>query len=655
MDDSSARFELKKHYLVVSLAIAIVALLAIAPMLLRNYPIGHSTKFNLSWAFQYQQQFFGGQFYPRWLESSNFGFGNATFAFYPPLCMVMTLPFRLLGFGLLGSLIASMWLAGVILGLGLYLYSRRFFPVWLAVVVSGLGIMSPYFAVDMYHRAAIAEVWGIVFIPWVLWATQRTIDVPERRYPVLALTMSYGMMALSHLPTLVIFTIVWVFYPWVMSDRAALGTSLGVNVQRCYSGAILAFGCTAFFLLPVLLDQSFVYIEFVTEDPEYRPQNRLIVNGILSLHPKFSDHWFDPVLSAVWWSAIAVVAIAIGWWLYKAGRDRLRNLTTDDLSPNPSPLRRGGLDDPVTDPALESGLRFWLLSSIVAILMMTDVLGWLYPLSHLLLERIQFSWRWFAITVVTVPLLCGYLLFKLQTAIAKGNWQPKLKQAAIVAIVALLSLVQFKITNQLANRAWYDGTFLDKFEAAIIQKRFPIEPNTDGSSQPFFDWHRLYADGVALGDVPEYRSDISRSFPIPPPRNQPLVSVASGSVAEVQVLQWGYGFRRFEVNAPDTAELLLRMLYYPAWFVQIDGKFSPLEVTQMGQLKVTVPAGKHLVEVSYLGTLSDWIGSGITVIALVITAVWWRSNFAFFAFSQQAWRSRSLIPTATLEEKDSSA
>ncbi|MFS8909045.1 hypothetical protein NW835_11455, partial [Synechococcus sp. OH2] len=51
------------------------------PMLQRGYPITHSTHFNLNWAFQYQRQFFGGQFYPRWLEYSNFGYGNPTFAF----------------------------------------------------------------------------------------------------------------------------------------------------------------------------------------------------------------------------------------------------------------------------------------------------------------------------------------------------------------------------------------------------------------------------------------------------------------------------------------------------------------------------------------------------------------------------------------------
>jgi len=77
------------------------------PVAQQGYPMTHSTQFNLSWAFQYQAQFRAGQFYPRWLEYSNFGFGNATFAFYPPLCMVATLPFALLGADLPTSLILS--------------------------------------------------------------------------------------------------------------------------------------------------------------------------------------------------------------------------------------------------------------------------------------------------------------------------------------------------------------------------------------------------------------------------------------------------------------------------------------------------------------------------------------------------------------------
>ena len=109
-----------------ALLLLLLSLVVIAPMLEHGYPLNHSVHFNLSWAFQYQKQFFAGQFYPRWLEYSNFGFGNPTFAFYPPLSMVATLPFRLFGLGLGGSLIATMALAAGFLGWGLYTYSRYF-------------------------------------------------------------------------------------------------------------------------------------------------------------------------------------------------------------------------------------------------------------------------------------------------------------------------------------------------------------------------------------------------------------------------------------------------------------------------------------------------------------------------------------------------
>ena len=158
------------------LILSAVILIATAPMLERSYPITHSTHFNLSWALQYQYQFFAGQAYPRWLEFSNFGFGNATFVFYPPLCMVATLPFRALGLGLVGSLIASMALAMLVFGGGLYRYSDRLFPRWIAILVAALGILSPYFLVDIYQRGSLGEVWAIALLPWIILATENLVE-----------------------------------------------------------------------------------------------------------------------------------------------------------------------------------------------------------------------------------------------------------------------------------------------------------------------------------------------------------------------------------------------------------------------------------------------------------------------------------------------
>ena len=135
--------------------------LSVAAMVMRGYPLTHSTHLNLSWVFQYQTQVDGGQWYPRWLEFSNYGLGNPTFAFYPPICMVTTLPFHWLGLDVPLSLIASLGLATFVYVMGIYLYSKRFFPLWVCGVTVTLAASTPYFWLDLYQRGAIAETWGI--------------------------------------------------------------------------------------------------------------------------------------------------------------------------------------------------------------------------------------------------------------------------------------------------------------------------------------------------------------------------------------------------------------------------------------------------------------------------------------------------------------
>ncbi|WP_041429601.1 hypothetical protein [Synechococcus sp. PCC 7502] len=181
----------------VGVAIVVMAGVAIAPMVFKGYPITHSTQFNLSWVFQYQRQFLGGQFYPRWLEFSNFGFGNATFVFYPPMLMVATLPFCIFG-DVEFSLIASMGLAALVLAVGLYKYARLYFPRWLSVAIALLGVGSPYFLIDVYQRGAMAEVWAVVWIPWVFFTTQKLIDTLKFDSPKFADPKSINAISLGN-------------------------------------------------------------------------------------------------------------------------------------------------------------------------------------------------------------------------------------------------------------------------------------------------------------------------------------------------------------------------------------------------------------------------------------------------------------------------
>lgn len=596
---------LRQPKLLVGLALLTGVLALLWPMLQRGYPITHSTHFNLSWAFQYQRQFFGGQFYPRWLEYSNFGYGNPTFAFYPPLCMVAPLPFRLLGLDMPGSLVASMGLAMAVFGLGLYVLLRQVLPWALALGLALLSMAGPYWLVDIYQRGAIGEVWAIAILPWIFWASLQTICRPQSIGPVAVLALSYGLLTLSHLPTLLVFTLIWLPLPWVLGGRDPFWPRVG----RCYLGFGLGLGWAAFYLLPAFWDQRHVQVDFVNFAEEYTPHHRLMLSGLMQLQPRWTEHWFESNLVGYWvWMAAVLVGAGLLVFL-----EWLARRTEGTLL-----LQGSGADE---FPLAKATLLYSLGASLVALLMMTDLLAGLYEWV-LPLRRIQFSWRWMAVTAVTVPWLLGSL--------AGWGWGHKRLQLLLLVGIGLAMGVQTWQGLQLMSKAGFDLQLVQTFQELAAAKQFPHEPQ-ERPGIAFLHLHWRFPDGLALVDALEYRPR-QATLPMPPPEVDPLLRW-QGDVVDfgqeqgnleplLEVEQWRYGYRRFWAVNPTNQDqwVVLRTFYYPAWRVQVDGRLTSAEHNGLGLLQVRIPPGDHRVQVRYLGTPADWIGwilTGLTGVLLV--------------------------------------
>ncbi|WP_159790265.1 hypothetical protein [Sodalinema gerasimenkoae] len=622
------------------LILSAVILIATAPMLERSYPITHSTHFNLSWALQYQYQFFAGQPYPRWLEFSNFGFGNATFVFYPPLCMVATLPFRALGIGLAGSLIGSMALAMVVLAGGLYRYSDRHFPRWIAILVAALGVLSPYFLVDIYQRGSLGEVWAIALIPWITLATENLVARVNRQpqppalpevapetesdldndldddldnswespiswqerlqtavsllnRPSVQLIFCYSLLVLSHLPTLLIFTLVWLPFPaWIAAPNRRREALI-----RSYAAVFLSGGLTAYFLIPVVLDGSSVQLRALYSSPDYLPQNRLMLSGVWQLNLQLTQHWFDRGLIPLWGVLVAVTlvaAIASGvitwgqrWW------GKLRQ---------PPQLR------------LHS---YWLFASAVGLLMTTDLLGWLYEWTYIL-QGIQFSWRWLALPGVYVPLLLGYWL-------SYGQGQPPqhpLRRGAMALMMGLWVMAIFSQIIQgifIAERAVYDPSSIAQFARLSQIKALPESYHLP-PGEPFLNWHWRRGEQLALVDVYEYRAKWV-NLEMPPRDEYPLLAWQDGTEMGLVRDRWAIGERSFsaENTTVISQAVELRTFDYPAWFVRLDdGAWRRADHTGNGRIRVWIPPGVHQVTVRYRGTFAEHVG----FIVSSLTALW---------------------------------
>ncbi|PZU98842.1 MAG: hypothetical protein DCE90_03280 [Pseudanabaena sp.] len=634
---SSGKQTFKRYIGLIGLLLLGMASLAMLPMLLHNYPITHSTQFNLSWIFQYQRQFWGGQFYPRWLEFSNFGFGNPTFVFYPPMLAIATLPFSWLGWDLPSSLVSSMVLAAFVLASGVYLYANLYFPSWLAIAISGLAIFSPYFLIDIYQRGAIAEVWAITFIPWILLATNKLIaqiHLPQwQRSHAISLAIAWGMLGLSHLPTLLITFLAWIPMPLYLLKNLVRTNSLKsyfLEVGRCYLSAILGFLGISFFLLPVILDQKLVQVNLINFSPEYLPQNRLLLRGLLSLSPQMAKHWFESGSGMIPYFWILLIAVLFGAILLGFRKFKSANFVP--------------LVDSVELVKDRDGI-LWVMANAIALLMTTDLSVWIYQLLPTL-QKIQFSWRWYGLTVTTIPLLIGWISYQLYRLVHRNlpnrsvtsdlndglqKADRKLTKQKVLGILisslwlCLVTTSYISIDKTVMQKTGFDSAIITNFARLASQKEFPQEPDASGSGTPILWWHWIFSDGLGIVDVPEYRAK-GVTLPMPPHQSEPLAAwQTSHSEANIQIKQWKFGLREILVDnqsSEDAGDVIsymtLRMLYYPAWQVWIDGKTALLEATSEGQSRVAVPNGSHLILVKYVGTQSEHWGQAISWLMLIM-------------------------------------
>ena len=595
----------------------------LAPFGELGYPINHSVPFNLSWAFQYQQEVMAGNPFPRWLDMSNFGFGNPTFSFYPPLWAIATLPFALWGWPVSWTLTGSMALALGVFGAGLYNYGQDFFPKGRLLWLTLLALVNPYLLINIYQRGAMAEVWAIAWIPWILWSTHRLFQNPHTWGPRLGLSLSYAALALSHLPTLLLFTLTWLGLPLWFTPAPLRPRQRLHWCQSFYGSWLLALGLSSLYLLPVLMDSQAVQLHQLHPDADYWPENRLLLTGLGRGTWQLTTHWFDKQLLPYGGLLVVVLGVGLGsWW---ASRSSQRMTSTE-----------GRLRSSRT--WLQAWMGYWLLLLLVPLGMVTDLAQGLYQGSPLAV--IQFSWRWMTLTVVAVPLVLG-----MAQGVARRWWRSgcvPLRPFRIplglyggrgclgmlaLALPGLVGLALALTSSNLMDQTEFIPETIVAFNQLATEKAqaFPQEPQAY-PGEAFIHWHWRFADGLALQDVYEYRPKTA-NLTLPGDRPYPLIQAynpahpgpdpnpLTPSWGTLQVNAWHYGERQFRVenrsDRPQTVQI--RTFAYPGWFFRWGQEpWQRVEASPQGILLMTIPPGIQEVTVRYRGTWAERVGVWIT-------------------------------------------
>lgn len=237
-----------------------------------------------------------------------------------------------------------------------------------------------------------------------------------------------------------------------------------------------------------------------------------------------------------------------------------------------------------TDEKRRRNLYALLVIAAVATLLMlrpTAVFWTLLPK----LRYVQFPWRW--MTILAVP-------FAIFVSIASMRKLGVLWIAGTLAISGVTGAY-------LVRHTWWDPHDVPILQAALDEgKGFEGTDEYDPAGDDHYD------------------------LPEGAPRVRILGAGANDrqASAEFSIEKWSAEERMLRVHSREPVRLALRLLDYPAWRVEVNGRIvTPERAEQTVQLMVPVPAGNSQVRVVFTQTVDRTIGAAVSGIAWLTALV----------------------------------
>jgi len=270
------------------LAGAIVLLPAIVLGMPKNNDLANHYHF----AIPFYEALRQGRFYPGWLATPNFGYGDVVVRFYPPALYYLLAAGRaIMGNWYAGSLLVVTCLSA--LGsLGAYFWARSFVPRNVAVAAGVFFALMPYHLAEFYQAAQLAEFAAGAALVFALGFTKRVCDQGAWRN-VAGLAAAYGALILSHLPLAVFGSLILLLYALISipADRVAK------TLLKLSSAVMLGLAASAFYWIRMVAEMNWIMADSANPDP------------LVDYRHNFVFSTFSPEKQeALWWMALLTIA-----------------------------------------------------------------------------------------------------------------------------------------------------------------------------------------------------------------------------------------------------------------------------------------------------------------------------------------------------------
>ena len=530
------------------------------------------------WYIHFSSQLWAGDFYPRWLMGMNEGLGSPVFYYYPPVPFFLTsllkplFPGDLNGWHQLGL---SASLALIASGSCTYLWLKHLTDRNSALLAAILYMATPYhLAADLYIRGSFAEYWAFVWMPLILFFTHKVAS--GNKLAVAGLAVSYALLLMTHLPTILIFSPIVVCYAFYLSSK---GEKLKVP-GKVLTGVALGIGLSAVFLWPAMTTQQLVFLDRMTTG--YFSYKNWLLFSNFSL---WKEEKLPLLLLLLDLAAIACCAFVVA---------RL----------NPNKFTR-------------HGNNFWLVVAMASIFMMTDFSRpiWLiFPV----VQKIQFPWRFNAILSLATTALLAASIYSFK--------KTRLGSMTVIWITIVLLVAAWLPATGWA--IWRAYPFHNPSQEEINYKNREIEQKRE-VPEYYPRWNTAMAemDWETSSDEEDWDESMDRNFESLLQRvgqsggNLSKFNIVGGT-GEVRINRWRPGQIDLHVETPAGIQINVSQFYYPNWTAHLLSESSSLTVQPSqpdGLISLSVPQGSHEVLLEMKRSKAERTGQVISLISLGIT------------------------------------
>lgn len=188
--------------------------------------------------------------------SNNLGF--PVFNFYAPFSYWVSSFINIIGFDVADTIKVSFLLSLVCAFIFMFLYLREFFDYWPSLVGAALYVASPYFAVEIFIRGNLGEVWFLTLFPLSLFLFHKNVTTNSRLvYLLSALAISFTLTVHN------IFSLVFLFL-------GGIYIFLLKNKLKNLLTLVLGIFLSSYFLIPAVFESPLTYASEIVKQTNFR-------------------------------------------------------------------------------------------------------------------------------------------------------------------------------------------------------------------------------------------------------------------------------------------------------------------------------------------------------------------------------------------------